>query len=132
NYAIVLVSGVHNATRRALEYARAIRPTEVRAVTFNVEESETQRVMRDWGQSGVDVPLEIVDSPYREMSRPLLRLIRQLRAGSPDTVVTVIVPEFVVRKWWHQFLHNQSALSIKAALLFEPGVVLTSVPFHLE
>jgi hypothetical protein len=66
------------------------------------------------------------------VTRPLLRLIRQIRATAPGCVVTVIIPEFVVKKWWHQFLHNQTALAIKAALLFEPGVVLTSVPFHLE
>ena len=132
NVAIVLVSAVHNAALRALEYAKAIHPTEVRAVTFNVEESETTRVMQEWTETGTDVPLEVVNSPYREVARPLLRLVRQIRGTAPDTVVTVIVPEFVVRKWWHQFLHNQSALSIKAALLFEPGVVVTSVPFHLQ
>jgi hypothetical protein len=132
NVAVVLVSGVHNATARALEYARAIKPTEVRAVTFNVEDGETQKIMRDWSEAGTDVPLEIIDSPYREVTRPLLRLIRQIRSTSRDAVVTVVVPEFVVSKWWHQFLHNQTALAIKASLLFEPGVVLTSVPYHLE
>jgi amino acid transporter len=132
NVAIVLVSAVHNATLRALDYAHAIRPTEVRAVTFNVDEGETRKILDEWANAGSDVSLEAIDSPYREVTRPLLRLIHQIRRASPDTVVTVIVPEFVVRKWWHQFLHNQSALSIKAALLFEPGVVVTSVPYHLE
>ena len=132
NVALVLVSAVHNATLRALEYAKAIAPTAVRAITFNVEESETQKIMRDWGQTVTGVPLEILDSPYRDLAPPLLKLVRQIRRAAPDTVVTVIVPEFVVKKWWHQFLHNQSALSIKAALLFEPGVVVTSVPYHLE
>jgi amino acid transporter len=132
NVAIVLVSAVHNATLRALEYAEAIRPTEVRAVTFNVDEGETSKIMRDWSQADTSVPLEIIDSPYREVTRPLLRLVRQIRSTSSDAVVTVVVPEFVVSKWWHQFLHNQTALAIKAALLFEPGVVLTSVPYHLE
>jgi amino acid transporter len=132
NVAVVLVSGAHNATFRALDYAKAISPTEVRAVTFNVDDGATQEIMREWGQAGTDVSLEILDSPYREVTRPLLKLIHQIRAVAPDTVVTVIIPEFVVSKWWHQFLHNQTALAIKASLLFEPGVVLTSVPYHLE
>ena len=132
NIALVLVSAVHNATLRALEYASAIRPTEVRAITFATDERETEKVMRDWADATVDVPLEILDSPFREITAPLLKLVRQVRAGSPDTVVTVIIPEFVVAKWYHQFLHNQSALSIKGALLFEPGAVVTSVPFHLQ
>ena len=132
NIALVLVSAVHNATLQAIEYAKATNPSEVRALTFNVDDRETRRVMEEWAKLGADVPLEVVDSPYRDIARPLVRLARQIREAGPGTVVTVIVPEFVVRRWWHQFLHNQSALSIKAALLFEPGVVVTSVPFHLE
>jgi len=132
NIAIVLVSAVHNATLRALDYAKAIRPTEMRAVMFNLDERETRKIMLEWTEAGTDVPLEVIDSPYREVTRPLLKMINQIRKTSPDTVVTVIVPEFVVRKWWHQFLHNQTALGIKAALLFEPRVVVTSIPYHLE
>jgi hypothetical protein len=132
NVAVVLVAGAHNATARALEYARAIKPTDVRAVTFNVDEGESAKVMRDWSSRGTDAALEIIDSPYREVTRPLLKLIRQIRASAKDVVVTIVVPEFVVSKWWHQFLHNQTALAIKASLLYEPGVVLTSVPYHLE
>jgi hypothetical protein len=132
NVAIVLVSAVHNATLRALAYGSAIRPTELRAITFATDERETEKVMREWSQVAIDVPLEILDSPYREITQPVIKLVRQIRAGSPDTVVTVIIPEFVVAKWYHQFLHNQSALSIKGALLFEPGAVVTSVPYHLH
>ena len=132
NVAVVLVSGVHNATLRALEYGRAINPSDLRAVTFNVDEHTTEGVMREWSEAGTDVPLEVLDSPYREVTRPLIKLIRQIHATTQNAVVTVIVPEFVVSKWWHQFLHNQTALAIKATLLFEPGVVLTSVPYHLE
>jgi hypothetical protein len=79
-----------------------------------------------------DVPLEVVDSPYREVTRPLLKYVRALRDTYPDAVVSITVPEFVVARWWHQFLHNQTALAIKNAVQFEPAVVLTSVPFHLE
>lgn len=132
NIAIVLVSAVHNATLRALAYGASIRPTELRAVTFNIDERETEKIMLDWTTAAVDVPLEVLDSPYREVTQPLVKLVRQIRAPSPDTVVTVILPEFVVSKWFHQFLHNQTALGIKGALLFEPGVVVTSVPYHLR
>jgi len=130
--ALVLVSAVHNATLRALEYARSLSPTDLRAVTFNVDTDETMRVLGEWATFVDDVPLEAVDSPYREVTRPLVKYARQLHAAAPDSVVSVIVPEFVVRRWWHQFLHNQTALGIKYALVFEPGMVVTSVPFHLD
>jgi len=130
--ALVLVSAVHNATLRALEYARSLSPTELRAVTFNVDHDETMRVVNEWADSVAEVPLEAIDSPYREVTRPLVKYARQLKAATPDSVVSVIVPEFVVRHWWHQFLHNQTALGIKYALVFEPGIVVTSVPYHLD
>jgi amino acid transporter len=132
NVSLVLVSGVHNATLRAIAYANAIRPSEVRAITFNTDDAQTQRIMHDWSEAAVDAPLEVIDSPYREVTGPLVRLVRQIRAGSAGTVVTIVVPEFVVAKWYHQFLHNQTALAIKGAMLFEPGVIVTSVPYHLH
>jgi hypothetical protein len=132
NVALVLVSGVHNATLRAIAYANAIRPSDLRGITFNTDDAQTQQIMREWTEADVDVPLEVIDSPYREVTAPLVKLIRQIRAGSRDTVVTIVVPEFVVSKWYHQFLHNQTALAIKGAMLFEPGVVVTSVPYHLR
>jgi hypothetical protein len=129
--AIVLVSAVHNATLRALEYARSLAPTQLHAVTFSVDPEETARCLSEWTHYQTDVPLEAVDSPYREVAKPLVRYAREVRARTPDAVVSVILPEFVVRKWWHQFLHNQTALLIKSAVLFEPGIVVTSVPYHL-
>lgn len=130
--AVVLVSAVHNATLRALEYARSLSPTDLRAVTFNVDPDETDNVLGEWIEHVDTIPLEAVDSPYREITKPLIAYARRLREGRPDLVVSIIVPEFVARSWWHHFLHNQSALAIKYALQFEPGVILTSVPFHLE
>jgi amino acid transporter len=132
NTALVLVSGVHNATLRAIGYASAIHPTDLRAITFNTDDGQTSRIMREWAEADVDVPLEILDSPYREVTGPLVKLVRQIRAAASDTVVTIVVPEFVVAKWYHQFLHNQTALAIKGAMLFEPGVIVTSVPYHLR
>lgn len=130
--AVVLVSAVHNATLRAVEYARTLSPTDLRAVTFNVDPDETRRVMAAWQTQVDDVSLEAVDSPYREVTRPILRYARQIRSRNPDAVVSIIIPEFVVSKLWHQALHNQTPLAIKQALLFEPSVVVTSVPFHLD
>ncbi|MFN2642311.1 MAG: APC family permease [Actinomycetota bacterium] len=132
NIGVVLVSAVHNATLRAIAYAQAIHPLDLRAVSFAVDAKDTAQIMDEWIEAGVPVPLEILDSPFREVRKPLVRFIRSLRADRPDATVTVILPEFVVSKWWHQFMHNQTALRIKATLLYEPGVVVTSVPFHLD
>ncbi|MBI4730296.1 MAG: APC family permease [Acidobacteria bacterium] len=129
---VVLVSAVHNATLRALAYARALGAADLRAVTFNVDPEESSKVMSDWSRWGIDFPLEIIDSPYREVRRPLLRYLKDIRDARPGTIVSVIVPEFVVSKWWQQFLHNQTALAIRASLLFAPDIVVTSVPFHLR
>jgi hypothetical protein len=130
--AVVLVSAVHNGTLRALEYARALSPTDLRAVIFNVEPEETQRVLDAWGREVRDVSLEAIDSPYREVTRPLVKYAREIHQRNQDALVSVIIPEFVVKRFWHQILHNQTALLIKQALLFEPGVVVTSVPYHLD
>jgi hypothetical protein len=132
NEAVVLVSAVHNASLRAVAYAAATRPSGLRAVTFNIDPVETERIMGDWVDSRVNATLEILDSPYREVRKPLLKFVRQLRSAAPGTVVTIVIPEFVVGKWRHQFLHNQTALAIKATMLFEPDVVVTSVPYHLD
>ena len=132
NHAIVLVSSVHNATRRALNYARAIRPHTLTALYVAVDEDEAKALGEEWRRNVPDVPLKVIASPYREITKPVLDYIRRISRESPRDVVTVIIPEFVVGKWWEQLLHNQSALRIKAALLFEPGVTLTSVPWHLS
>ncbi len=131
NIAVVLVSAIHNASLRAIAYAEAINPFEVRAVCLAVDAEETEGIMSGWADAGLEVPLDILESPFREVSRPVIRFIKGLREHHPDATITVVIPEFIVRKWWHHFLHNQSALRIKAALLFEPGVVVTSVPYHL-
>jgi hypothetical protein len=87
--------------------------------------------MDEWAAGGLDVPLTIVDAPFRDLKPPLLSEIRR-HTGRGDTVVTVVLPEFVVRHWWEHLLHNQTALYIKRFLLFEPRVVVTSVPYRLE
>jgi amino acid transporter len=132
NHAVVLVSKVHQPTMRALAYARATRPDTLTAVTVNVDEKDTRAIQAEWERRGLETPLTVVDSPYREITNPILDYVKTLRRESPRDVVTVFIPEYVVGRWWEHLLHNQSALRIKTRLLFEPGVMVTSVPWQLS
>jgi amino acid transporter len=131
NHAIVLVSKLHLPTRRALAYARATRPDVLEAVTVNVDEADTRALVAQWEQEDFSVPLKVVESPYREITKPVLEYVKRVRTANPRDVVTVYIPEYVVGRWWEQFLHNQSALRLKGRLLFQPGVMVTSVPWQL-
>ncbi|MFG1604190.1 APC family permease [Actinoplanes sp. NPDC049265] len=132
NHAVVLVSKVHLPTLRAIAYAQATRPDTLTAVTVNVDDKDTRKIQQEWERRQVPVPLTVVDSPYREITRPIIDFVKSVRRGSPRDVVTVFVPEYVVGRWWENLLHNQSALRIKGRLLFEPGVMVTSVPWQLR
>ena len=131
NHAIVLVSKLHKPTLRAVAYARATRPDTLTAVTVNVDEQDTRELQADWERRELPVPLTVIDSPYREITRPILNFVASVRRESPRDVVTVFIPEYVVGRWWENLLHNQSALRLKGRLLFEPGVMVTSVPWQL-
>jgi hypothetical protein len=131
-HAIVLVSKVHKPTLRAVAYARASRPNTLEAITVNVDDDATALLMEQWDRARIPVPLTILDSPYREITKPIIDYVRDIRRMSPRDVVTVYIPEYVVGRWWEQLLHNQSALRIKGRLLFTPGVMVTSVPFQLS
>ncbi|MBB5112352.1 amino acid transporter [Micromonospora echinospora] len=131
NHAIVLVSKLHKPTLRAVAYARATRPDTLTAVTVNVDEQDTRDLQADWERRELPVPLTVIDSPYREITRPILDFVASVRRESPRDVVTVFIPEYVVGRWWENLLHNQSALRLKGRLLFEPGVMVTSVPWQL-
>jgi hypothetical protein len=85
-----------------------------------------------WAEWVDDVPLVILESPYRSIHRPLLLFVDEIQGWRDDDVVTVVIPEFVTRHWWHHLLHNQTSLLLKAALLFRRGIVVTSVPQHLR
>jgi len=132
NHGVVLVSKLHLPTMRAVAYAKGTRPSTLEAVTVRLDDEDTERLQRDWVQHDIDVPLVVLDSPYREMTGPVLGYLRGLRKQSPRDVVTVFIPEYVVGHWWEHILHNQSALRLKARLLFEPGVMVTSVPWQLR
>ncbi|MFC9973045.1 APC family permease [Spirillospora sp. NPDC127200] len=132
NHGIVLVSKVHKPTLRALAYARATRPSTLEAVSVAVDAEESRRLQAEWDALDVPVPLKILDSPYREITRPVLDYVKGVRRRSPRDVVTVFIPEYVVGHWWEQLLHNQSALRLKGRLLFQPGVMVTSVAWQLH
>jgi Amino acid permease len=130
-HAIVLVSKLHKPTMRALAYARASRANLLEAVTVDVDPEVTESLMEEWDRRQINVPLKVLASPYREVTRPIVDYVRGIRRASPRDVVTVYIPEYVVGHWWEQLLHNQSALRLKGRLLFTPGVMVTSVPYQL-
>jgi amino acid transporter len=131
-HVIVLVSKIHKPTLRALAYARASRPTVLEAVTVDVDHEDTVKLEEEWERQQIPVTLKVLASPYREITRPILDYVKELRTDHPNDLVTVYIPEYVVGRWWEQLLHNQSALRLKSRLLFTPGVMVTSVPWQLE
>jgi hypothetical protein len=130
-HAIVLVSKVHKPTLRALSFARATRPDVLTALTVNVDDEETRRLQADWERYDLPVPLTVIESPFREITRPVVDHVKDIRRASPREIVVVFVPQYVVGHWWENVLHNQSALRLRARLQFQPGVMITSVPFQL-
>ncbi|MEU1804766.1 APC family permease [Streptomyces sp. NPDC019937] len=131
-HSIVLVSKIHKPTLRALAYAKLMRSHRLEALSINVDPAETKALQSAWSERGIDVPLKILDSPYREITRPVIDYVKGLRRESPRDVVSVYIPEYVVGHWYEHLLHNQSALRLKGRLLFTPGVMVTSVPWQLD
>jgi amino acid transporter len=131
-HAIVLVSKLHKPTMRALAYARVSRPNTLEALTVEFDPAATAKLMALWEEREIPIPLKVVNSPYRELVRPVIRYVKELRKASPRDIITVYIPEYVVGRWWEQLLHNQTALRLKGRLLFMPGVMVTSVPYQLS
>ena len=129
---LVPISGIHRGVIFALDYAKSIAPGHVTAVYVDFNEEATEKLREKWPRWGKGVELVILKSPYRSLTRPLLRYVDRLSKQSDRQMITVLLPEFVPAKWWHQLLHNQSSLQLKASLLFKKGVIVTSVPYHLE
>lgn len=129
---IVVVARLDLTTIRAIEYARSLHPAELTAMMISTDPAESEQLVERWERFGVDIPLEIVDSPYREIVNPIVREVRG-RRPNPDDVVGVVVPEFVATGLWQHLLHNepQTAFLIKAALLFEPNVTVIDMPYRL-
>jgi len=131
-HAIVLLARLHRPAMRAVAYARATRPSMLEAVTVNVDAEATEALRKQWEELEIPVPLRVLDSPFREITRPVLGYVKSIRRESPRDLVVVYIPEYVVGHWWEHLLHNQSALRLKSRLLFTPGVVVASVPWQLE
>jgi amino acid transporter len=129
---VVLVGRVHRGVLDALAYAKSLNPTHLLAVSVVTDEEEQARIEDQWSEFDLDVQLETVYSPYRELSAPVMRFVDELEARYDNELVTVVIPEFVVSHWWQHILHNQSALILKGRLLFRKGIVVTSVPYHTD
>lgn len=129
---VVPISGIHRGVIAALEYAKAIAPHNVTAVYVEIDEEVTRKLREKWDQWGGGVKLVVLASPYRSLTRPLLRYIYKVGREHGDQIVTVVLPEFVPAKWWQHLLHNQSSLLLKGSLLFKGKIIVTSVPYHLE
>ena len=125
----VLVSGVQAASLRAVNYARSLGLPDTKAVFFAFDAEEARGVRQDWERAGIELPLDVLEAPFRDLGDPLLAYLRGLTAD-PEVLVSVVIPELVI-PGWRKLLHNQRALYLKRLLLFEPRVVLSSVPYHL-
>ncbi|HTH07919.1 MAG TPA: amino acid permease, partial [Ilumatobacteraceae bacterium] len=129
---VVLVGSLHRASLAALAYAKSLAPDRLYAFTVAADEGEAETVQQQWADYGIDVPLRVLSSPYRELSGPVIAELDQLDAQYDNDIITVVLPEFVLTRWWEQLLHNQSALILKGRLLFRRNTVVVSVPYHID
>jgi amino acid transporter len=128
---LVLVGDLHRGVVDALHYARTLSPS-AKAVYVELDPERTRRLEEKWVKHGQGVPLVVLTSPYRSLLGPLLEYLDHLAARDGRHVVTMVIPEFIPRRWWQHLLHNQTALLIKGALLFRRNVIVTDVPYHLK
>lgn len=129
---IVPISGIHRGVVKALEYAKTIAQDQVEAVYVDFDEEATAKLREKWERWGSGVKLVVLPSPYRELTKPLLRYLARIERKNNHSLVTVLLPEFVPAKWWQHLLHNQSSLMLKGALLFKENVIVISMPYHLK
>ena len=133
---IVPISGVHRGVLPALRYAKSICGSdgnaEVNAVYVEVNPQHTEELRKEWEKWGMNIPLTIIESPYRSITTPLIEYINEEAKKNENSMTTVVLPEFIPRGWWQHLLHNQTTLLIKGKLLFDPNIIVTSVPYHLR
>jgi amino acid transporter len=129
---VVLVGRMHRGVPVAVAYARSLHPEHLVAVTVTTDDVDTDKVRAEWATHRFGVPLDIVESPYRDLTDPVMDYLDELDARWDDDTITVIIPEVVVHRWYHLLLHNQSALALKARLLYRDNTVVTSVPWHYD
>jgi amino acid transporter len=128
---VVLVGGVNKGVLHGIQYARSLNPDRIMAVTVASDDEDRQRIERQWEEFGVPIELHTVYSPYRELTRPIMRFIDELDSEHHDDIITVVIPEFVT-SWGTQWLHNGSAFALKARLLHRPHTAVVSVPVHMH
>ncbi|PID51091.1 MAG: DNA-binding protein [Propionibacteriales bacterium] len=131
-HAVVFVSALNKPTARAIAFAKASRPSTLEGVVVAVDPDETQRIVEEWADQEISVPLQVIASPFREVTNPFLEYVKHLRTKNPRDMVCVYIPEFVVGHWWEQALHNQTGLLIRTRLYFMPGVIVSTVPYQLS
>ena len=129
---VVLVASVHRASLAALAYAKSLAPEHLVALTIAADAEEVESIQAQWDHFKLDVALHIESSPYRELTGPVLTYLDELDAQYDNDIITVVLPEFVLSKWYEQLLHNQSALLLKARLLFRRNTVVVSVPYRVD
>jgi hypothetical protein len=131
NDVVVLVRGMGNATLQAIRYAETLSATRVVGLNIGLEPEGSTRLGDEWLAEELPHPLVIEDSPFRDVGTSIQNYVKELGPDGVDKVVTVVIPEIVVPKRRHRALHRQTALVVKRHLLFERGVVVVSVPYHL-
>jgi amino acid transporter len=130
---LVLVGDLHRGVVRALQYARTLAPeAAVRGVYVETDPARTPRLEEKWGKWGLGVPLVVLTSPYRSLLRPFLDYLDEIQASGDEQIVTIVLPEFLPRRWWQHVLHNQTALLIKGSLLFRKNTIVADVPYLLR
>ncbi len=129
---VVLVGGVNQSSLAAIRYARSVGAEDAVAVTVALDEEHAERIRADWDRFGVDYPLEVIESPYRDLTNTVEDYLDELDARWGHDYLTVVIPEFVLAHVWQGVFHNQSALALKLALKFRPDTVVVNVPFHLD
>lgn len=129
---VVLVSRVHVGTVRAIEYAKSLADGDpIRAIHVATDPDEAKAVEKEWEKYGFNIPLEVLASPYRDITGPLIARLKEIDREDENDIITVVIPEFVCKRWWEHFLHNQTSLILKARLFFWRKAVVVSVPYHL-
>ncbi len=131
NTVLVLVGDLHQGVSAALRYAQSLSPS-VKGVFVETDPERTRRLEEKWGKWGLGIPLVVLSSPYRSILAPFLDYVDHHLSLGDEHMVTIVIPEFIPRRWWQHLLHNQTALLIKGALLFHKRVVVVDVPFHLH
>jgi len=132
NWVIRCIGGVHCGTLQALRYAKMISgDNDVSVIYVNISSDPPTDLLNKWEKYGFSTPIEVVKSPYRDVIGPIIERIRQIHEENPDDFITIVVPEFICKKWWQRLLHNQTGFILKTRLMFWPNVIITSVPYQL-